>query len=61
MSAGITVQIRLSDKELDAIDDYRREQRNPPSRPRAIRELARAGLMSGEAMKSDDQPPVPAR
>ena len=39
MSAGTPVQVRLLEKELDNLDRFRREQRNPPSRPEAIREM----------------------
>jgi hypothetical protein len=44
MPANIPVQVRFPTEELSALDDYRRAQRNPPSRPQAIREPARAGL-----------------
>jgi hypothetical protein len=43
MSIGKAVVVRLQDDELHALDDYRREQINPPSRPDALRQLARAG------------------
>ena len=39
MPAGTPVQVRFPDEELSALDRYRREQRNPPSRAQAIREL----------------------
>jgi hypothetical protein len=55
MSAGTPIQVRFPDEELNALDRYRREQRNPPSRPQAIRELTRVGLMSGEVTRSDDR------
>lgn len=45
MSAGIPVQVRLDDAECDALDRYRREQRNPPSRARALRGLMRDALI----------------
>jgi hypothetical protein len=54
---SVQVQVRFPADELSALDDCRRAQRNPPSRPQAIRELARAGLMNGKAMKFDDQHP----
>jgi len=44
MPAGISVQVRLSDNELRDLDGYRREKLNPPSRGRALRELARIAL-----------------
>jgi hypothetical protein len=53
MPANIPVQVRFPADELSAPDDYRRAQRNPPSRPQAIRELARAGL--GEVTRPDDR------
>ena len=43
MSAGKPVQVQLQDDELRALDNYRREQINPPSRADALRQLARAG------------------
>ena len=46
MPAGTPIQVRFPDEELNALDSYRREQRNPPSRPEAIRELMRVGLMN---------------
>jgi hypothetical protein len=41
MSAGTPVQVRLQDEECEALDSYRREQSNPPSRAAAVRELIR--------------------
>jgi hypothetical protein len=38
------IQVRLVDDECDALDSYRREQPNPPSRPEAIRQLLRRAL-----------------
>jgi metal-responsive CopG/Arc/MetJ family transcriptional regulator len=49
------VQVRFPEDELNALDSYRREQRNPPSRAQAIRELMRAGLMNGEVTRSDSR------
>jgi hypothetical protein len=49
MPAGTPVQVRFPDEELSALDSYRREQRNPPSRAQAIRELTRAVLMASDA------------
>jgi hypothetical protein len=46
MSAGTPIQVRLQKDELDILDRYRREQPNPPTRGRALRELARAALRS---------------
>jgi hypothetical protein len=44
MPAGTPVQVRLPDDELSALDRYRREKANPPSRSRALRELAHISL-----------------
>ena len=44
MPAGTPIQVRLPDDELGALDSYRREKANPPSRSRALRELARITL-----------------
>jgi hypothetical protein len=44
MPAGTPVQVRLQDDERDALDNYRREKANPPSRAQAARELMRRGL-----------------
>jgi hypothetical protein len=51
---SVQVQVRLHAEELDALDRYRREQRHPPSRPQALRELVRAGLMNGETTQPAD-------
>jgi hypothetical protein len=53
MPAGTPIQVRFPDEELNALDRYRRERRNPPSRAQAIRELTRAGL--GEVTRPDDR------
>jgi hypothetical protein len=52
MPAGTPVQVRLPNEELRALDSYRRQKLNPPSRSRALRELARNAL-SGSAISSD--------
>jgi hypothetical protein len=44
MPAGTPVQVRLQDQERDALDQYRREFTNPPSRGQAARELIRRAL-----------------
>jgi hypothetical protein len=44
MPAGTPVQVRLPKEELRALDSYRREKLNPPSRSRALRELAQKAL-----------------
>jgi metal-responsive CopG/Arc/MetJ family transcriptional regulator len=38
------VQVSLPASDLEALDAYRREQRNPPSRARAAKDLIRAAL-----------------
>ena len=38
------IQIRVQNDELAAIDAYRRNQSNPPTRPQAARELIRYAL-----------------
>jgi hypothetical protein len=44
MPTGTPIQIRLQDEEREALDQYRRQQSNPPSRASAARELIRYGL-----------------
>jgi hypothetical protein len=44
MTVGIAVQVRLSDDERSALDNYRRQQDNPPSRRAAARQLLRRAL-----------------
>jgi hypothetical protein len=44
MPIGTPVQVRLHRDELDALDDYRRDHLNPPSRGQAARELIRHAL-----------------
>jgi hypothetical protein len=39
MPAATPVQVRLFDEERNALDKYRREHLNPPSRARAARQL----------------------
>lgn len=40
------IQVRLTDEERSALDDYRRKQQNPPSRAQAAREMIRMALGS---------------
>jgi hypothetical protein len=56
MSTGTPIQVRLQSEELDALDRYRREKPNPPTRGKALRELARAALRSSTSShdESDD-------
>jgi hypothetical protein len=49
MSAGTPVQVRLPDEELGALDRYRREKLNPPTRGRALRDLARIALCADDS------------
>jgi hypothetical protein len=44
MPAGTPIQIRLQDAERNALDHYRRQQQNPPSRAAAARALIRRAL-----------------
>jgi hypothetical protein len=44
MAPKTPVQIRLPDEERNALDNYRREKLNPPSRAEAARELIRSAL-----------------
>jgi hypothetical protein len=48
MPAVTPIQIRLPDEERDALDAYRREQQNPPSRAQAAREILRRALSGGD-------------
>jgi hypothetical protein len=49
MTAGTPVQVRLQDQEREALDQYRREFTNPPSRGQAARELIRRALSERHA------------
>ena len=44
MPAITPIQVRLPDEERDALDAFRREQENPPSRAKAARDLIRHAL-----------------
>jgi hypothetical protein len=44
MPEATLVQIRFQEDERDALDSYRRQQPNPPSRAQAARELIRRAL-----------------
>jgi hypothetical protein len=54
MPTNIPVQVRFPADELSALDNYRRAQRNSPSRPQAIRELARADLGADDRRREVD-------
>ena len=43
----IPVQVRFEDAEFEALDNYRRQQANPPSRAQAARDLIRLALSGG--------------
>jgi hypothetical protein len=43
---NIPIQVRLPNEECEALDAYRREQRNPPSRAQAARALISRALGS---------------
>ena len=45
MPAGTPVQLRLQENDRDLLDQYRREQSNPPSRAQAARELMLRALV----------------
>jgi hypothetical protein len=53
MSDVALVQIRLHDEEREALDRYRREQLNPPSRPQAVREVLRRALGCTEVSNTE--------
>jgi hypothetical protein len=46
---GIHVQVTFEPGEMDDVDEYRRRQQNPPTRPEAIRQLIRRGLPKSNA------------
>jgi hypothetical protein len=48
------VQVRFQDHERDALDRYRRQQVNPPSRPQAIRELLKNVLRKQPASSAGE-------
>jgi hypothetical protein len=54
MAAGTPVQVRLRDDELSALDRYRREKLNPPSRSRALRELSHIALVGSAISPEPD-------
>jgi len=56
LPAGTPVQVRLPDEEREALDTYRREQRDPPSRAQALRDLARRALNERERSYVADAP-----
>lgn len=45
MASGNPVRARLKGDELSALDAFRRQKENPPSRGAAVRELVRRSLL----------------
>jgi hypothetical protein len=56
MARKTPVQVHLEDDEREALDNYRRQQANPPSRALAARELMRRALSE----RSGSRTPQPA-
>jgi hypothetical protein len=54
MPAGTPVQVRLQDRERNALDEYRREFPNPPTRGQAARDLIRCALTDRLASASTE-------
>jgi hypothetical protein len=53
---NVPIQVRLSVAEVSALDSYRRAKSNPPSRARALHELACGALHELQpANASDDR------
>jgi hypothetical protein len=55
MAALTSVQVRLDDAERDALDFYRRQQLNPPSRSAAARKLLHEKLRLVASNLSDSE------
>ena len=51
--SNVPIQIRLTDKDCAALDQYRRSQTNPPTRPEAIRALLRKALALGDPHRAE--------
>jgi metal-responsive CopG/Arc/MetJ family transcriptional regulator len=49
---GMPVQVRLQQKLLEAIENWRREQESIPSRPEAIRRLLQQSLATKTPVRS---------
>jgi hypothetical protein len=56
MSAITLIQIRFHDAERDALDNYRRQQLNPPSRAQAARELIHRALTASNSIEAATEP-----
>jgi hypothetical protein len=52
MAEKTPIQVLFQDDELAAIDEYRRMQSNPPTRPQAIRDVLRNVL--GQRVNGDN-------
>jgi hypothetical protein len=55
MPAGTPVQVRLQRDELEAIDQRRRNQPNPPTRGSELRKLIRAALFDSTSSRNKDE------
>jgi hypothetical protein len=56
MARKTPVQVHLEDDEREALDNYRRQQANPPSRARAARELMRRALSERDRRRGGHSP-----
>jgi hypothetical protein len=52
MNMTTQIQIRVEEGELEALDEFRRRHRNPPSRPRAVLDLMLRALNEAKASTS---------
>ena len=53
MAARPVIQASFNPDETNDLDHYRREQPNPPTRARAVRDLALAALRSSMSSRTD--------
>jgi hypothetical protein len=54
MASRALVQASFNSDETDDLDRYRREQPNPPTRARAVRDLALAALRTSAPLSKTD-------
>ncbi len=54
MEPTVNIQIRFGDEECAAIDNYRRAQVNPPTRPQAVRALVSQALANRQTQSRSD-------